>query len=275
MSKRLFVLSTLVLSLGLTACQGETEATLADDEVMETEAFDSESNDSTETEESADESEGEVEELEEAEEGQDDYQAEIEQFLEQAEKQFAADQFDAAAGTLSKLFQYNLSDHEELAEKAEAMKADIQVVQAEKANADLEESAFEKERQSALLAEEYLNATGESIETASDEELENWFESEAAEDQPGNQEIEWTKEEAENYAFDQLIILENLNFENYFFFVNMTDDEWVQLEAREAVDQDGVTWSNLIGLYRYNVLTDELQKLDTVTGEYDTIQNPS
>lgn len=270
MSKRFLAFSVLIFSLSLSACQSDTEASVTGDEVLETETSELDSSISSDIEDSADKSDQDGEE-----ESSDRQIIELQQLFEQAEKQFAAEQFDAAAGTLSKLFQHDLSDQKELAEKAEALKADIQAVQAEKAKASVETSEFEKERQSALLAEDYLNATGQRIETASDEDLKEWLKSETTKDQPDNQEREWTKEEAENYAFDQLISLENLNMDHYFFFVNMTDDEWVQLEAREAVNQDGVTWSNLIGLYRYNVSTDELQKLDTVTGEYDTVQNPS
>lgn len=267
MSKRVFILSTLVLSLGLGACQGDTEGIIEED-INEAAALDADHSELSETEEST------VEQTIESD-GQKEENAEIEELLKQAERQYEAEQFDAAAGTLSKLFQYDLSHHEELAEKAEALRADIQVVQAEKAHADLEKSEFEKERQSALLAEEYLNATGQSINLASDDDLKTWFSEKESSDGGEDNAREWTTEEAENYAFDQLMILENLNVEHYFFFVNMIEDDWVQLEAREAVEQDGVTWSNLIGLYRYNVSTDELQKLDTVTGEYDTIQNPS
>lgn len=281
MSKRLVVLSTLLLSMGLSACQGDTEATITE-EVSETAVLDTASADSAEDDELSDDSEAELaEEAEEAEEAEtneesdSDKNEELEALLTRAEKEYEAEQFDAAAGTLSKLFQHDLSDASDLAEKAENLQASIQSVQASNASNNDQESAYKEERQSAILAEEYLTATGQSIETASDEDLSAWLSEKEAEKDAENSERDWTKEEAENYAFDQLILLEELSYENYFFFVNMTTDDWVQLEAREAVEQDGVTWSNLIGLYRYNVSTDELQKLDAVTGEYETIINPS
>lgn len=276
MPKRLVVLSTLLLSLGLSACQGDTEETMTEDEVNETAVLDTASADSAEDDELSDDSEAELaEEAETNEESDYDKNEALEELLTRAEKEYEAAHFDAAAGTLSKLFQYDLSDSSDLAEKAEKLQASIQSVQSSNASSTNQESAYKEERQSAILAEEFLTATGLSIETASDEDLSAWLSEKEAEEDSENSEREWTKEEAENYAFDQLIILEELNYENYFFFVNMTTDDWVQLEAREAVEQDGVTWSNLIGLYRYNVSTDELQKLDAVTGEYETIKQPS
>ncbi|GAB2479552.1 hypothetical protein GCM10008929_01580 [Alkalibacterium psychrotolerans] len=276
MPKRLVVLSTLLLSLGLSACQGDTEETMTEDEVNETAVLDTASADSAEDDELSDDSEAELaEEAETNEESDYDKNEALEELLTRAEKEYEAEHFDAAAGTLSKLFQYDLSDASDLAEKAENLQASIQSVQASNASSTNQESAYKEERQSAILAEEYLTATGQSIETASDEDLSAWLSEKEAEKDAENSERDWTKEEAENYAFDQLILLEELSYENYFFFVNMTTDDWVQLEAREAVEQDGVTWSNLIGLYRYNVSTDELQKLDAVTGEYETIINPS
>lgn len=275
MSKRLVVLSALLLSLGLSACNEDTDETVTDEEVNETAVLDTASADSAEVDIQEDESEPELDESVEIEESQQDKIEQLNQLLKQAEKQYQAEQFDAAAGTLSKLFQYDLSEYDELAEKAENLKADIQSIQAEKADSTLQESVFKEERQSAILSEEFLTATGQRIEDASDEDLADWISEKEAQAITDDSEREWTKEEAENYAFDQLMILEDLNYENYFFFVNMTAEDWVQLEAREAIERDGVSWSNLIGLYRYNVYSDELQKLDTVTGEYETVQNPS
>lgn len=276
MPKRLLVLSTLLLSLGLSACQGDTEETMTEDEVSETAILDTASADSAEDDELTNEPEAEMaEEVEANDEADHEKNEVLIELLTQAEKEYEAEHYDAAAGTMSKLFKYDLSDYSDLAEKADSLNASIQSIQASNASSTNQESAYKEERQSAILAEEFLTATGQSIETASDDDLSTWLSEKEAEKDAQNSERDWTKEEAENYAFDQLIILEELNYENYFFFVNMTADDWVQLEAREAVEQDGVTWSNLIGLYRYNVSTDELQKLDAVTGEYETIKQPS
>ena len=54
--------------------------------------------------------------------------------------------------------------------------------------------------------------------------------------------------------------------------MDRTDDQWVSIEVRETVKQDGVEWSNLIGLYRYDLQTDSIEKMDSVTGEYQTVE---
>lgn len=78
--------------------------------------------------------------------------------------------------------------------------------------------------------------------------------------------------EAEDYAFNQSVDRLKLNNENYSIFVDRTDDQWVSIEVRETVKQDGVEWSNLIGLYRYDLQTDSIEKMDSVTGEYQTVE---
>lgn len=212
-------------------------------------------------------------------------ETEYQDMLDQAQAQFDADQTDEAAGTLSILLKNDLSSFPELQSEAENLLEEVNVAQAEKARqaagASSDKTEYQTERQSSVLSEEYLADTGESIEEATDEELGNWLtqrEAEVKENEekaeeettPGSQFA--TDAEAEDYAFEQVMNRLELTNENYSYFVDKTDEEWVTVEVRETVEQDGVEWSNMIGLYRFNLNDEHIEKLDSVTGEYQTVE---
>ncbi|GEN51154.1 hypothetical protein [Alkalibacterium pelagium] len=263
MSKRYWILAVAVMGLGLSACQQNEAA--EEEEVAVT------------IEEPAEDAENDgAVSVEEPEEEADEFLEHYQSLLDQSIREYEADQLDAAAGTLSLLLENDLEEYPELREEAEGLLEEIKEIQAQKAaevaEAQTEESRYKEERQSALYSDDYFNATGQSMEEASDEELDVWFAQKAeAEEESDEAEHEWTKEEAENYAFDQLMLHENLAFEKYIYFVNQAEQDWVNIEVREPVEQDGVAWSNMIGIYRFNVSTNELQKLDTVTGQYSSL----
>lgn len=287
MKKRHYIIPFVALSLSLAACQADGAETDASSPVPSEQASDDEG---TTTDPSSSEI-TEDEEIPTEPETTDPNYA----LLEQAKDEYHTGELDAAAGTLSLLLQNDLSDNELLQAEAEDLKAEISQQQAENAKEAAEsqaETAYPQERQSSLLSEEYEAAGNESIEEATDAELEAWLaEKEAQADEPVIEEVEeeineeaeseeqpettektvMTKEEAENYAFEHVLERAELEGENYFYFVNHSEESWVQVEARESVEQDGVTFSNLIGIYRYNVETDDMQKLDIVTGEYNTV----
>lgn len=205
--------------------------------------------------------------------------------LEQAKEEYYSGQLDAASGTLSRLLQQNLSDKKLLLAEAEDLKEQISQEQAEAAREAEDagsETAFTEERQSALLNEEYEAETGKPMSEATDEELEAWIterdveKSEPVQEETDGEEpaeaADMTREEAENYAFEQVVERADIDEENYFYFVDHEESDWVQVEARESVEHDGVTFSNLIGIYRYNVITGDMQKLDIITGEYKVIE---
>lgn len=274
MSKKIMILPIALLGLGLAACGPEEPEAVLETEESVNEAL----NEVEETEEDSqtEAQEAEEEAAEEAAVEADETEVKYQDLLDQAKREYEAEELEAASGTLSLLLQNDLSDYSEINAEAEQLKEEIHAIQAENAreaaSAQTEESAYTDERQSAIISEEYSAATGQSIQDATDEELAEWFTLKESETELEEDSESWTKEEAENYAFDYLIMNEDLNYEDYFFFVNMMEEDWVQLEVRESVDQDGVTWSNLIGIYRFNVSSDELQKLDMVTGDYQTVQ---
>ncbi|GEK89037.1 hypothetical protein AB4027_02945 [Alkalibacterium putridalgicola] len=275
MKNKRLILPMIALSLGLAACQDTTEDTGTETPTEET------SDENGSTTDSATSGINDDEAIPtEGEPSDPDYA-----LLEQAKEEYYGGNLDAASGTLSRLLQKDLSDKELLEAEAEDLKEEISQQQAEEASETAEsqaDSAFKEERQSALLSEEYKAATGKDLSEATDEEIEAWLtERDAEKNEPAQGETageesmpesNMTRAEAENYAFEQVIERAEIDEENYFYFVNYTEDNWVQVEARESVEQDGVTFSNLIGMYRYNVSTDEMQKLDVITGDYNTIE---
>lgn len=215
-----------------------------------------------------------------------DYQT----MLDQAKVQYDAEKLDEAAGTLSLLLKEDLTEYPDIQSEAESLLEEVNLTQAEQArevaSASSDKTEYQTERQSSVLGEEYLAATGKSIEDATDEELGNWLaekeekaEAETNSEETATEETETqdqktfaTDKEAEDYAFTQSVDRLELNNENYSIFVDRTDNQWVSIEVRETVKQDGVEWSNLIGLYRYDLQTDSIEKLDSVTGEYQDVE---
>ncbi|WP_423188603.1 hypothetical protein ACO1PF_08370 [Alkalibacterium sp. f15] len=270
MKNRKYIVPLVALSFGLAACQAdETETSTPTEES----SIENESNTDKATSELVDDEKIPTE----GEPTDPDYA-----LLEQAKDEYYSGELDAAAGTLSRLLQNDLSDNELLKAEAEDLKEEIGQQQAENAKAAAEiqvASEFKEERQSTLLSEEYEATKEKSLSEATDEELESFLtEKEVQKNEPvveveaANEDALMTKEEAENHAFEQVLERAVIEGENYFYFVNYEQESWVQVEAREAVEQDGVTFSNLIGIYRYNVETDEIQKLDIITGEYNPIE---
>ncbi|OJF92201.1 hypothetical protein [Alkalibacterium sp. 20] len=272
MKNRKYIVPLVALSFGLAACQ-------ADEAETSTPTEESSSENESSTDKVTSELVDDEELLTEEEPADPNYD-----LLEQAKDEYYSGELDAAAGTLSRLLQNDLSDNELLKAEAEDLKEEISQQQAENAKAAAEiqvASEFTEERQSTLLSEEFEEAKEQSLSEATDEELESFLtEKEVQKTEPlvdaeateTTEKIAMTKQEAENHAFEQVLDRAVVEGENYFYFVNYAQENWVQVEAREAVEQDGVTFSNLIGIYRYNVETDEIQKLDIITGEYNTLE---
>lgn len=260
MSKKMILLSVTALSLGLTACQEPIEEAQEPAEQVE------HIEEVEETAVSVDEANDEEDITEESQ--QEDYASQ----LDHAKAQLHSDQLDAAAGTLSALLQNDLSAYPSIQSEAATLKADIEQQQAEAARqvagASTESSEYAAERQSSLIQEQYEAETGKELSEASDEDLGAWLEER---EQETDATSALSKEEIEDRAFNLFLDKQVTNPEGYFYFVNKEDDDWVQIEVRETVEQDGVEWSNLIGLYRVNSENEEIQKLDSVSGVYESV----
>lgn len=270
MSKRILLLTLTALTLSLTACQesnGETPGAVQPTE----EESPQEETDKTDGSLNVDlEETDEVPKLEEVKEDETDYRKQF----DHAKEQFDAKQWDAAAGTLSTLLEKDLNAYPILQAQAQDLKEELDKqlaeIAREVAGASTEVSEYAEERQSSLIAEQYLEATGKEMTEATDEELGTWLA--AREEEKEEKAGELTKEEAEDRAFEILLAHQESEATNYFYFVNQEDTDWVKIEVRESVEQDGVEWSNLIGMYRMNSETEEIQKLDSVSGIYETLE---
>lgn len=208
--------------------------------------------------------------------------------MDQAQAQYDAGKLDEAAGTLSVLLKEDLTNDPDVKKEAEELLEEINLAQSEQAKQVAEESSdkagYQTERQSSVLGEEYLAATGQSIEEATDEDLGEWLaareanveakvaENSTEESETADQKTFASDEAAEDYAFNQATERLQLNKEGYSAFVDRTDEQWISIEVRETVEQDGVEWSNMIGMYRYNLETDGIEKLDSITGEYQVVE---
>lgn len=252
----------------LAACNADTEETQTPD-IEE-----------SETDETVDESaeEGVVEEPDES----SGYQL----VLDQARAQLDAEEYDAATTTLTDLLEQDLSDYPEIEAEANELLDEVHTRMAERARevagATEENSEFATIRQSSIYAQKFLEDTGIEITEASDEEIHAWFdENEVEADEPLEDEVGdesgsarfSTPEEAVDYAFDQTV--ERLDWNNTLdpetsqFFVSDIDEEgWVKIEVRQKQQTDEVEWSTMVGIYRFNLETDQLQRLDPITGEY-------
>lgn len=282
MKKWTKIITLLTVGAALAACSNNNDEAVVAPETEQETTTETATETTTETTE-------ETKPVDETEDQRAAYQAE----LDQAQAQYDNEQLDESAGTLSVLLKEDLTDYQAIQVEAEGLLEKVTLAQAEQARqvagTSSDKTEYQTERSSSVLAEKYLAETGQSIEAATDEELGSWLsaqdkkaeetssssETDAEETTETEAEPETkfaTDEEAEDYAFDQLIGRLGLSNENYSYFVNKTDDQWVTIEARESMEQDGVEWSNMIGMYRYNLENDSIEKLDSITGEYGSVR---
>lgn len=275
MKNRRLILPLIALSLGLAAC-GDTETDMGTETPTEDSSEENgSSNDSATSGVNDDEAiptEGEATDPDYA-------------LLEQAKEEYYSGDLNAAEETLNQLLENDLSDKELLEAEAEDLLEEIsqQLEESDAGDASaIADLNFVNERQSMIMHEEYEAATGQPLSKATDEQLETWLaQQEVQKSHPAKGEeasesetpdpSSMTEEEAENYAFEQVLERAEVQDENYFYFVNHSEEDWVQVEVRETATQGDVIFSNLIGMYRYNLETDEIKELNINTGEYRTV----
>lgn len=151
-----------------------------------------------------------------------------------------------------------------------------------------EAPAYIEVRESSVRRDEYQEDTGESIDQANDQEISTWLQeketqksqpqteenteaseaSESSEQTSTSEEQAPTEFELENYALDQVVSQTNNYNSDYIYFAEAQEESWVAVEIREQQTDGATTWTNLIGMYRYNVETGELLTFDPITAEY-------
>lgn len=207
--------------------------------------------------------------------------------LDEAKKQFEKGEFDAAAGTLSILFNNDLSGDPSLEKEAKELQRDVNQAQAkdeksEKLAQTAQDSKYKTERYSSLAAKEFEQDTGKDITEVEDADIEEWLSAKQVEDDrrvSSKDSDEDAKDETVEEMEEQEQVLKevtetaNLNPEGYEFFIIKTDDHEYQIEIRQPHEVDGVEVSNMIGIFRYDFESKMLEKMDPVTGEYDLYTN--
>jgi predicted glutamine amidotransferase len=214
--------------------------------------------------------------------------------------QFKNGKLDEAAGTIEIVLENDLSDDSELKTQATELKTKINTAQAEKVKSDetvalLENSAYKTERVSNLAATEFKEATGQDIKSASDDKIKTWLaEKEAAENSAtassvtsstassmassestvSNSSVSSSTvpaistEEERIMVLEKIIALTGISARDNQFYSSKEDEKTYQVEVRHAHEVDGVEISNMVGMFKYDLLTETLMKMDPITGEY-------
>lgn len=213
--------------------------------------------------------------------------------------QFENGKLDEAAGSIELVLENDLSDYPELKTQATELKTKINAAQAEKVKSDetatlLENSKYKTERVSELAGTEFKAATGQDIKNASDEMIKNWLiEKEAAEKETtenstpsssgsvegssenassssvsSEKEPVISAEEERNMVLDKIVSLTGISAKDNQFYASKEDETNYQVEVRHAHEVDGVGISNMVGMFKYDLSTETLMKMDPLTGEY-------
>ncbi|MBM6615994.1 hypothetical protein JTF06_13965 [Desemzia sp. RIT804] len=210
---------------------------------------------------------------------------------------FESGKYSEAGGTIDLLLQNDLSEYADLEAKAQELRAEISSAQVESIKEEptyelVENSAYKAERNSVLISQEYADATGNDILEASDEEIETWLankeqemnqsednqsqsSSESTEstesEESGSTETVLTPEEEEIFVLEQVIALTGISPENNQFFTSKLNEDTYQVEIRNSHEVDGVEISNMVGMFEYSLSTEEVKKMNPVTGEYEIV----
>ena len=125
----------------------------------------------------------------------------------------------------------------------------------------LEESAESSER-TVEEADEAEEITQESAEVSEVEEL-----NDTAVEEKVVEELAALDPKSQQ-AINQLLAETGINLEDYIFLFSETDD-YIEIDIRESIDSDTTV---AVGLYRYNLETNELLVNDYLTGEFIPVE---
>lgn len=150
-------------------------------------------------------------------------------------------------------------------------------------DASIEEASVQEETQmvesetNEVLALEESNESSESTSEEADEAVE------PAQDAPEESEVEEINEVAveekvveemaaldpnSQQAINQLLAETGIDLEDYIFLFSETED-YIEIDIRESIDSDTTV---AVGLYRYNLETNELLVNDYLTGEFIPVE---
>ena len=209
--------------------------------------------------------------------------------------QFENGKLDEAAGSIEIVLEDDLSDYPELKTQAIELKTKINTAQAEKVKSDetamiIENSIYKTERVSELAATEFKAATGHDIKSASDDDIKTWLDEKEATENSATASSESVAvssesassssvssentpvisvEEERNSVLEKIVALTGISAKDNQFYSSKEDENTYQVEVRHAHEVDGVGISNMVGMFKYDLLTETLMKMDPLTGEYN------
>ncbi|WP_414839500.1 hypothetical protein [Carnobacterium sp. TMP28] len=207
--------------------------------------------------------------------------------------QFESGKLDEAAGTIELVLENDLTDYPKLETQVTELKTKINTAQADKVKTDktseiLEESAYKTERVSNLAATEFKQTTGKDIKTASDQEIKTWLVEKEATESSATFSSENTSsssvsssssiasekapvislEEERIMVLEKVIAITGISAKDNQFYSSKEDKTTYQIEIRHAHKVDEVEISNMVGLFKYDISTKILMKMDPITGKY-------
>lgn len=209
---------------------------------------------------------------------------------------YEAEKYNEAGGSIGLLLQNDLSEYPELEADAKELQEQINAAQVEAVTEDesyelTENSQYKNERESVIVAEEFAADTDKNIKDATDEEIAAWLakeenvqtepaaetqesaeSTESTESEPAEEEAELSPAEEQIQAMEAVIAAAGISPQDNQFFTSKIDDTTYQVEIRHSHEVDGVGISNMVGMYRYDTKTGEVLKMDSITGEYQPVE---
>lgn len=212
---------------------------------------------------------------------------------------YEAEKYSEAGGTVGLLLQNNLSEYPDLEAEAKELQEKIQTSHVEVVKEDesyelMEKSEYKDERNSIIISEKFAADTGKDTKEATDEEMKTWLaeektvqaesaapesesvesesESSATESESSAEETVMSPEEEQIHVLNEVIAITGIDPQDNQFFTSKVDDNTYQVEIRHSHEVDGVGISNMVGMYRYDLATEKVQKMDPVTGKYQAVK---
>lgn len=149
-----------------------------------------------------------------------------------------------------------------------AAHTEVENTQVNKASEESKESKESKES-----AVDQKQDTAEKTETESsqkDNPADKKDSSTASSASTSTQEETMTLEEEQNYVLDKVVEKTGISPSDNQFFATKENETTYQIEIRHAHEVDGVEISNMVGMFKYDLSSDSLTKMDPVSGKYET-----
>ncbi|MDN6626835.1 MAG: hypothetical protein L0K82_06435 [Pisciglobus halotolerans] len=122
------------------------------------------------------------------------------------------------------------------------------------------QSETKEQKQKANQSKEASESTAK--EKSSSQSLENTSSADSS------KEKKKTIAEEQNDVLDQVMAKTGISASDNQFFATKVNDHMYQVEIRYSHEVDGVELSNMVGMFRYDISSGSLKKMDPITGNY-------